>query len=74
MTKFIDDNRDDFGVEPICATLQVAPSTYYDNKNRPLSARARDAVKVADPVGAVPSELFGLWGPQTLGSDTPCRL
>jgi putative transposase len=45
MVKFIDDNRDDFGVEPICRTLQAAPSTYYDNKKRPLSARAiRDAV------------------------------
>jgi putative transposase len=45
MTKVIDDNRDDFGVEPICRALQVAPSTYYDNKERPLSARAiRDAV------------------------------
>lgn len=44
MVGFIDDNRSDFGVEPICSTLQVAPSTYYDNKKRPLSARAlRDA-------------------------------
>jgi putative transposase len=45
MVKFIDENRDDFGVEPICTTVEVAPSTYYDNKKRPLSARAiRDAV------------------------------
>jgi putative transposase len=45
MVTFIDDNRDDFGVEPICSTLQVAPSTYYDNKKRLPSARAlRDAV------------------------------
>jgi putative transposase len=45
VTKFVDDNRDDFGVEPICRTLQVAPSTYYAYKKRPLSARAlRDAV------------------------------
>jgi len=45
MVNFIDENRDNFGVEPICTTLQVAPSTYYDNKTRPLSARAiRDAV------------------------------
>ena len=43
--EFIDTNRDEFGVEPICAALQVASSTYYDNKSRPLSARAiRDAV------------------------------
>jgi len=45
MVKFIDENRDDFGVESICETLQVAPSTYYNNKSRPLSARAvRDAM------------------------------
>ena len=45
MVEFIDTNRDVFGVEPICTTLQVASSTYYDNKRRPLSARAiRDAV------------------------------
>jgi putative transposase len=42
---FVDANRDEFGVEPICRTLQVAPSTYYSAKTRPLSARAkRDAI------------------------------
>ncbi len=47
---FIDDNRDDFGVKPICTVLrsagvQVAPSSYYAAKSRPSSARAqRDAV------------------------------
>jgi putative transposase len=45
MVQFVDENRDEFGVEPICDTLQVAPSTYYDNKKRVPSARAlRDAV------------------------------
>jgi putative transposase len=44
---FIDENRDELGVEPICADLQVAPSTYYAAKSRPLSARAvRDAVMI----------------------------
>jgi len=43
--EFIDDNKEEFGVEPICTTLQVATSTYYAAKRRPLSARAiRDAV------------------------------
>lgn len=42
---FIDDNRDEFGVEPICKALQVAPSTYYSAKSRKPSARElRDAV------------------------------
>ena len=44
---FIDEQRDEFGVEPICTVLQVAPSTYYATKSRPVSARAaRDAVMV----------------------------
>jgi putative transposase len=45
--RFIDDNRKDFGVEPICNTLQVAPSTYYAAKSRPASDRSlRDALMV----------------------------
>lgn len=45
MVSFVDANRDEFGVEPICRVLQVAPSTYYAAKSRKPSARAiRDAV------------------------------
>ena len=44
---FIDENRDELGVEPICRELQVAPSTYSAAKKRPLSARAvRDAMLI----------------------------
>jgi putative transposase len=47
---YIDSHRVEYGVEPICRVLgaadcQIAPSTYYAAKSRPLSARAvRDAV------------------------------
>ena len=42
---FIDEHRDELGVEPICRVLQIAPSTYYSAKTRALSARAvRDAL------------------------------
>jgi len=45
MVGYIDQYREVYGVEPICAVLPIASSTYYDNKKRPLSARAiRDAV------------------------------
>ena len=45
--RYIDEHRDEFGVEPICKELQVAPSTYYAAKSRPPSSRAvRDAVLV----------------------------
>jgi putative transposase len=39
MTRYIEAHRGRFGVEPICRTLQVAPSTYYAVVNRSPSAR-----------------------------------
>ena len=39
MTRFIETHRERFGVEPICRELQVAPSSYYAARSRPLSAR-----------------------------------
>ena len=47
IVEFIDEHRDEFGVEFICKHMQVAPSTYYAAKKRQTmpSARAvRDAV------------------------------
>ena len=29
MTTFVGEHRDTYGVEPICAELQIAPSTYW---------------------------------------------
>jgi putative transposase len=37
MVRFIDEHRETFGVEPICAVLPIAPSRYYE-----LKARERD--------------------------------
>ncbi len=34
MTSFIDNQREAYGVEPICAMLPIAPSTYYEQKAR----------------------------------------
>ena len=47
MVDYIDQHRQEFGVEPICKVMQMAPSTYYAAKHRHVepSARAvRDAV------------------------------
>ena len=45
MVEFIDQHRQEFGVESICAELLIAPSTYHDHNKRPPSDRARrDAV------------------------------
>jgi transposase InsO family protein len=39
MVSFIDDHRDMYGVEPICAVLPIAPSTYYAHKARERDSR-----------------------------------
>ncbi|MCK4599769.1 IS3 family transposase, partial [Candidatus Bipolaricaulota bacterium] len=50
MTSFVDEHREAYGVEPICAVLPIAPSTYHEQKARQadpsrLPERARrDAV------------------------------
>ena len=33
MICYIDDHREQFGVEPICKVLPIAPSTYYSHKH-----------------------------------------
>lgn len=40
MTRFIDQHRDRFGVEPICRTLGVSASAYYHRATGARSARA----------------------------------
>lgn len=41
MVRFIDDHRALYGVEPICAVLPIAPSTYYAHKARQADAARR---------------------------------
>ena len=43
MVGYIDDHRDRFGVEPICAVLPIAPSTYFLHKARAHDAATRSA-------------------------------
>jgi len=38
---FIDEHRAEFGVEPICEELEMAPSTYYAAKHREIAPSKR---------------------------------
>jgi putative transposase len=40
MTRYIDEQRASFGVEPICQALEIAPSSYYAARSRQPSARS----------------------------------
>ncbi len=41
MVDFIDDHKQQYGVEPICRVLPIAPSTYYRAKELELSPEKR---------------------------------
>src|SRR5687767_4873011 len=43
MVAFIDEHRETFGVEPICAVLPIAPSLYYELKARDRDPHRRPA-------------------------------
>jgi putative transposase len=62
MTAFIDEHRDGFGVEPICETLPVAPSTYYAARSRPPSPRAVDDAVLRDEIVRVWKDNYEVYG------------
>ncbi len=48
MVSFIDEHRDEYGVEPICAVVPIAPSTYYDQKAQERDPGRRSARRRRD--------------------------
>jgi putative transposase len=43
MVDFVEERREAYGVEPICATLPIAPSTYYEHRAKRLDPGKRSA-------------------------------
>ena len=70
MVRYINDHRETFGVEPICAVLPIAPSTYFriqaqhqDTTKRSARAKRDDALRVL--IQRVYDESFGgVYGPR----------
>ena len=67
MVSFIDAHRAEYGVEPICTQLPIAPSTYYEGKAREvdptrLPARARRDIELAVEIQRVYDENFFVYG------------
>ena len=62
MTTFITAHRARFGVEPICKTLQVAPSTDYAAVARQPSARAERDEELKAEITRVHQGNFGVYG------------
>jgi len=67
MVAFIDDYRGEYGVEPICRQLPIAPSVYYERKAREadpsrLPERAVRDAALCEEVERVWKENFGVYG------------
>jgi len=67
MVTYIDDYKDRFGVEPICAVLPIAPSTYYAHKVKHRdperrSARAKRDEALTPEIRRVWEENFRVYG------------
>ena len=67
MVAFIDQHRSDHGVEPICAQLPIAPSTYYEFKARQaepsrLPARTRRDTELCGEIQRVHKANFRVYG------------
>ena len=67
MTGFVDAYRDDHGVERICRTLEIAPSTYHKRvrcREHPETAslRARRDVRLMQEIKRVFEENFQFYG------------
>ena len=62
MTRYIDAHRDTFGVEPICRSLAIAPSTYYAAKTRPPSKRSREDAELKPEIERVHGGNFAVYG------------
>ena len=59
---FIDAHRERWGVEPICQTLEIAPSTYYAARSRRPCLRCQLDEALKPMVSRVHAENLGVYG------------
>lgn len=65
--QYIDEHREEHGVEPICRTLTeagtaIAPSTYYASKTRPPSERSERDAELALKIAVLHRDNHGVYG------------
>lgn len=62
MIAFIDQRKEEFGVEPICKQLPIAPSTYYAAKARPESKRTLSDAVTSEKIRVVHEANYSVYG------------
>jgi len=69
MVRFLNDHRDEYGIEPMCAVLPIAPSTYHHQHRQALdstrrSARAQRDEELRVAIRRVWDANFQVYGPR----------
>ena len=64
---FIDQHKEEFGVQPICDALkdtsaEIAPSTYYAATARPASARTVRDQALTEEIRVIHADNYGVYG------------
>src|SRR5690242_16403466 len=67
MVDFVEENRETYGVEPICAMVPIAPATYYELRARRddperLPSRSRRDAELMPEIQRVWNENFMVYG------------
>jgi putative transposase len=76
---FIDAHRVEYGVEPICAQLPIAPSQYYEHKGREADAtrlppRLQRDRPLVPQIQRVYDENFGVYARARCGGSSAARI
>ena len=74
LVEYVDQHRDRFGVEPICAVLdsagtKIAPSTFYAAKTRPVSARSIRDAELVPVIGQAHTDNIGVYGARKIHAE-----
>ena len=67
MVAFLEENREEYGIEPICEVLPIAPATYYEYRARRLDperhpTRSKRDEKLKAEIARVWNENFSVYG------------
>ena len=61
MIQFIDDYKDEFGVEPVCRHLPIAPQTRYAARTREPSLRSITDEGLTKHIHEIHTSNYGVW-------------
>ena len=76
MVSFIDEHREEYWIEPICAVVPIAPSTYYENRTREADPnrappRMRRDAALRGEIRRVWDENFRVYGARKVSLGNP---